>query len=212
MRRRTQGKGCRQPSGQHGSETRETATPQAPAAAPRWRLARRCRESEAALINLVSRDGECLANLIQIGNQFNFGQPTTRVTSPRCPRHGRTNHFLDPSSPRAAARRLATAALTQINAMDDLVGLEGRKYPVDRRPRRFHRVALAAVLPGDAPANLKAGPARRRPRPDASDIFAARFLLDGEHAEAMQRPMPGDHRGVAPAAQLACNRLAVGAR
>src|SRR4029079_2118754 len=77
------------------------------------------------------------------------------------------------------------------------------------RPRRFQRVALAAILFGDTPANLKAGPARRTPRPHPPDIFAARFFLDGEHAETMQRPMPRHHGGVAPAAQLARDRLAV---
>src|SRR5437879_2240595 len=94
--------------------------------------------------------------------------------------------------------------------MDNLVGLEGRKHPVDRRPRGFHRVALAAVLFGDTPTNLKAGPARRRPRPDTPDTIATRSFFDGEHAETMQRPVSGNHRRVAPATDLGGERLAVG--
>src|SRR5690242_4836912 len=94
--------------------------------------------------------------------------------------------------------------------MDDLVDLEGRKHPVDRRPCRFHRITLAATFAGDAPADLETRPPRRAPRPDATDISTARFLLDGEHAEAVQRPMARDHGGVAPAADLGGDRNAVG--
>src|SRR5262245_13488734 len=94
--------------------------------------------------------------------------------------------------------------------MDDLVDLEHRKRPVDRRPRRFHGIALAASGAIDAPADLKARPARRAPRPDAADILAARFFLDSEHAETVQRPMSRYHRSVAPAADFGGDSDAVG--
>src|SRR3984885_4636095 len=77
-----------------------------------------------------------------------------------------------------------------IDAMDDAVDLEGREHPVDGRARRLDGVAPAAKIAGDAPADLEARPARRKPRPDPSDKFASALFLDHEHAEAMQRPMP----------------------
>ena len=58
-----------------------------------------------------------------------------------------------------------------VDAVDHPVDLEGREGPVDRRPRRLDGVALAAGFPGNAPADFKARPARRKPRPDPSDEF-----------------------------------------
>src|SRR6188472_486080 len=86
--------------------------------------------------------------------------------------------------------------------MDDFADLKVGKHPVDRRPRRFHGVTLAAVCAVDAPADFKTRPARWAPWPDATDIAAARFFLDGEHAETVECPMPRYDSGVAPAADL----------
>ena len=88
--------------------------------------------------------------------------------------------------------------------------LEGRKRPVDRRPRRLDRIALAAKFLRNAPADFKTRPARRTPRPDPSGEFAARLFLDHEHADAVQRPMSGHDRRVAPADQRLGDGLAVG--
>src|SRR5690349_9195207 len=76
-----------------------------------------------------------------------------------------------------------------IDAVQDLLQLEGRKRPVDRGPRRFDRISPAAKLLRDSPADLKARPARRKERTDATDELARRFLLDREHAETEQHPM-----------------------
>lgn len=74
--------------------------------------------------------------------------------------------------------------------MDDLIDLEGGEHPVDRRPRRLHRITLTAPFAGDAPADLKARPRRRTPRPDASDILTARLFLDGEHPKPYSAQWP----------------------
>jgi hypothetical protein len=74
--------------------------------------------------------------------------------------------------------------------MDDAIDLEARERPVDRGTRRFDGVALAAKFAGNAPADLEAGPAGWKLRPDPPDKFAGAFFLDHEQAEAMQRPMP----------------------
>src|SRR5918999_3140127 len=91
-----------------------------------------------------------------------------------------------PQPPRDGLRRCVDG----FDAMNDLVDLEGREHPVDRCPRRFHRVALAAVFAVDAPADLKTRPPRWAPRPDAADIAAARVFLDGENYGNVPRPMP----------------------
>src|ERR1700675_2536911 len=96
-----------------------------------------------------------------------------------------------------------------VDAVDDAVEFEGRKAPIDRCPRGLDRIALAAKFAGDAPADFKTRPARRKPWPDPADELAAGFFLDHEHAEAMQRPMPGHDRRVAPSRQLGRDRLAV---
>jgi hypothetical protein len=92
----------------------------------------------------------------------------------------------------------------------DLIELEGRKRPVDRRPRRLERVALAAKLAGDTPADFKARPARRKPRSNPPDEFPAGFFLDNKHAGTVQRPMSGHHGRVAPSRQFAGGGLAIG--
>src|ERR1700686_89820 len=81
-----------------------------------------------------------------------------------------------------------------VDAGDDAVEFEGRKRPVDRRPRCLTRVALAAKFAGNAPSDFKTRPARWKPRPDPADEFSGRFLLDHEHADTMQHPMPGHDR------------------
>ena len=86
-----------------------------------------------------------------------------------------------------------------IDAVDDPVQFECRKRPVDRGPRRFDGITLAAELLCDTPTDLEPRPDRRIERADASDECAAGLFLDHEHAEAMQHPMPGHERGVAPA-------------
>src|SRR5689334_21703078 len=53
-----------------------------------------------------------------------------------------------------------------VDAMDDFVDLEGGKHPIDRRPRRFYRITLAAAFRGDAPTDLETRPLRRRKWPD----------------------------------------------
>ena len=109
-------------------------------------------------------------------------------------RHGRTVRFRDPCwRPSRRATRLRRDVLA-IDAVDDLVDLEGRKRPVDRRPRRFDRIALAAKFVGDAPADLKARPARRtttarRARQTCRSIFP-RPRTCRSHAAPNVRPSP----------------------
>src|ERR1700676_4549151 len=79
--------------------------------------------------------------------------------------------------PEPSCHRLG-GGIFAVDAMNDAVDLEGRERPVDRRARRFDRVALAAKVFRDSPADLKARPARRNPRADAADEGAARFFLD----------------------------------
>src|SRR6266576_3620858 len=97
-----------------------------------------------------------------------------------------------------------------VDAVHDLIELEGRKRPVDRCPRRLERVALAAKLAGDTPADLKARPARRKPGSYPPDEFSAGFFLDSKHAGTVQRPMSGHHCRVAPSHQFAGGGLAIG--
>src|SRR5258708_40013357 len=92
-----------------------------------------------------------------------------------------------------------------VDAMDDPVELEGREDPVNRRPRCLDRVALAAKLFRNTPADFKARPARRKPWAYPPDKFAGGFLLDHEHADAMQDPMTGHDGGVALPVQLLGN-------
>ena len=95
----------------------------------------------------------------------------------KSPRYRQACPTGQPSRSLRAPNRRATACdavFSVIDAMDDFVDLEGGKHPVDRRPRRFHRITLATVFPGDAPADLKTRPLRRRKWSDPSDIFAAR--------------------------------------
>src|SRR6266481_7931995 len=89
-----------------------------------------------------------------------------------------------------------------VDAVDDLLELEGRKRPADRRPRRLERVAVAAKLAGNAPADLKARPARWKPGSYPPDEFSAGFFLDNKHAGAVQRPMSGHHSRVTPSHQF----------
>src|SRR5258708_39349584 len=86
--------------------------------------------------------------------------------------------------PRDGLRRRILA----IDGMDDFFDVEDFKYPLDRRPRRFQPIALAAKFRGDAPADFEAGPPRRKPRSDPPDKFSDRFFLDHEHAPPVQHP------------------------
>src|SRR5713226_5326696 len=97
--------------------------------------------------------------------------------------------------PEAPRHRLRCRVFA-VDAVEDPVQFEGRKRPVDRRPRRLERIALAAKLAGDAPADLKARPARRKPGSYPPDEFSTGFFLDNKHAGAVQRPMPGHHSRV----------------
>src|SRR5580693_530727 len=95
--------------------------------------------------------------------------------------------FIDGAEP---PRHSLRCDIFGIDAVNDLVELEGRKRPVDRRPRGFDGVALAAEFRRDAPADLEAGPHRWIERTDAADELAARLLLDHEGAEAVEHPVP----------------------
>src|SRR6266446_7727539 len=97
-----------------------------------------------------------------------------------------------------------------VDAVHDLIELEGRERPVDRCPRRLERVALAAKLAGDAPADFKARPARWKPGSYPPDEFSAGFFLDNKHAGAVQRPMSGHHSRVTPSHQFVGGGLAIG--
>src|SRR5437764_8580075 len=96
-----------------------------------------------------------------------------------------------------------------VDAVHDLIELEGRERPIDRCPRRLERVALAAKLAGDTPADLKARPARRKPGSYPPDEFSAGFFLDSKHAGTVQRPMSGHHCRVAPSQQSPSRALAI---
>src|SRR5260370_25192850 len=97
-----------------------------------------------------------------------------------------------------------------IDAVHDLIELEGCKRPVDRSPRCLERIALAAKLASDAPADLKARPTRRKPGSNAPDEVSAGFFLDHKHAGTVQRPVTGHHGRVAPSHQFAGAELAIG--
>src|ERR1700730_6988661 len=99
--------------------------------------------------------------------------------------------------PEPSCHRLGGGIFT-VDAMNDAVDLQGRERPVDRRARRFDRVALARKVFRDSPAHRQAGPARRKSLADAPDEGGARFYLDYEHARAVQPPMPGHDGRVAP--------------
>src|SRR6266550_289687 len=90
----------------------------------------------------------------------------------------------------------------EVDAMDDAIELEGRERPIDRRPRGFDRVTLAAKIIGDIPADFEARPPRRKPRPDPACEFSACPFLDHKHADAMQHPVPGHGGRVPPPDQL----------
>src|SRR6185312_1003172 len=78
-----------------------------------------------------------------------------------------------------------------IDAVNDLFELEGRKGPVDRGTRGLDGVALAAKLLRDPPADLEAGPDRRKERTDPAHELSGGFLFHGKHAEAVQHPVSG---------------------
>ena len=157
---------------------------------------------KAASDRSIRADIRASVNLVQIVARFNFVDSLpSAARSPSAHWSCRTNQLRHPSARPAAARRSCDGALLAIDAVDDLVDLEGREHPVDRRPRRFHRITLAAEFVGDAPADLKARPPRRRPRPDAADITCR---LDFSSTTNMPKPCsaqcPDHHGGVAPAA------------
>src|SRR5258706_14106539 len=76
-----------------------------------------------------------------------------------------------------------------IDAVEDLVEVEGGKRPVDRRPRRLERVAFAAKLAGNTPADLKNRPTPRKQRFYPTDIFSAGFFLDHKHPRTLPSPI-----------------------
>jgi hypothetical protein len=111
-----------------------------------------------------------------------------------------------PEPPRHGLRRRVFA----VDAMDDPVEFEAGERPVDRRPRRLDRIALAAKLTGDAPADFKTGPAWRKSGSYSPDEFAGGFFLDHKHADATQDPMSGHDGRIAPPDQLVGDGLSVG--
>src|SRR5260370_12474305 len=56
--------------------------------------------------------------------------------------------------PKTPCHRLGRGVLA-VDAVDDLVELEGRERPVDRRPPRLQPIALSPKLFPDAPADFK---------------------------------------------------------
>src|SRR6266481_521565 len=113
--------------------------------------------------------------------------------------------FFGPEAPGYGLRR----RVFLVDAVDDVIELEGREGPIDRRTRGFDGIALAAEIAGNAPADFKARPARRKPRAHPANESSAGFFLDHEHARAMQRPVPGDDGCVPPADQLVGHGLAI---
>src|SRR5258705_12702173 len=105
------------------------------------------------------------------------------------------------SGAEAPGHRLGRGILA-IDAVHDLIELEGCKRPVDRRPRRLERIALAAKLAGDAPADLKARPTRRKPGSYPPDEVSAGFFLDHKHAGTVHRPVTGHPGRLAPSHQF----------
>ena len=95
--------------------------------------------------------------------------------------------------------------------MDDLVDLETSRTPSRSTP---------APLPPRNPCHGGRDRCPSRPRTlaipagttDRRDRYSDGFelFLDGEHAEAMQRPMPRYHGGVAPSADFGGDRVTVG--
>ena len=207
MRRRPQRKADGQPSGEHVPKPRNSdaaSTSSRATVAPRNARSR----VESSIISPSAQDMRSAEfNADRRPVQFWPIQPVATVTQRR--RLAEQIDLAFPAARPAAARRLVTAAFSRsmqwmISSISNVAN-----DPVDRRPRRFDRITLAAAFAGDAPADLKARPARRIQRPDASDKSAACFFLDREHAEAMQRPMPRDDGGVAPAASRLGDGLAV---
>src|SRR6266481_4540855 len=113
--------------------------------------------------------------------------------------------FFGPEAPGYGLRR----RVFLVDAVDDVIELEGREGPIDRRTRRFDGIALASETAGNAPADFKARPARRKPRAHPPNESSAGFFLVHEHAGAMLRPVPGDDGGVPPAGQLVGHGLAI---
>src|SRR6185437_15354846 len=119
------------------------------------------------------------ATLIEITTRFKLGKlarPFAPVRDPDIGRMTQQRGFaLDyrAEPPRHGLRPRIGA----VDAVNDLLQLEGRKRPVDRGPRGFDGIALAAKLLRNPPADLEAGPARRKERADAADELSRRFLL-----------------------------------
>src|SRR6202043_1483676 len=101
------------------------------------------------------------------------------------------------SGPEASCHALGRDIFA-VDTVNDLLDLEIRESPIDRRPRGFGGIALAAKIAGDAPAYFKTRPARRTPRSHPPGEFAAALFLNYKHADAVQQPMPGHDRRVPP--------------
>ena len=89
--------------------------------------------------------------------------------SARWPNRSISRSFLAPSRRATPCDGVFSRSMQWTIAVD----LESRKRPVDRRPRRLDRIALAAKLLRNAPADFEARPTRRKPRPHPADVFAA---------------------------------------
>src|SRR4051794_29560335 len=79
--------------------------------------------------------------------------------------------LFSPEPPRHALRPDVLA----VDAVDDMIQLEGGESPIDRRARRLDRVAFVPGLLGNAPADFEMRPPRREPGPDPSDKIPVDF-------------------------------------
>jgi hypothetical protein len=70
-----------------------------------------------------------------------------------------------------------------VDAVDDLVEFEVRERPVDRCPRRFDRITLAAKPAGDAPADFEA----RRADAGSASIAVLGAMSASRHRRSFRR-------------------------
>src|ERR1700742_2168657 len=97
-----------------------------------------------------------------------------------------------------------------VDAVDDPVDLETVERPIDCRPRRLHRVALATEIARDTPADFETRPAQWHPGTDASDKSAGLPFLHHQHPDAVQRPVARHDRRVTPPGERVGDGFVVG--
>ncbi len=93
-----------------------------------------------------------------------------------------------------------------VDAVHDLIELEGRKRPVDRCPRRLERIALAAKLAGDAPADFKPG----QPGGNQGPTRPTNFPLDFSSTTNMPAPCSAQCPAITAALRHPANSLVGG--